>query len=181
MLSSQKYIDGECKKSGRKGRFDYLQALVTEFQDTSKKDSKLQILANLANFAYDPINYDYLRQLNVIDLYLDVLSEEVESEMSCYSIAGLCNLALDPLNKEYIIKNDGFELIISCLSSSNEETVINGITTLMALLDKQNTKEVVNEEMLDCMKQLEASDNPRLKNLATIFIQDFGTSHSSFA
>jgi len=37
MLSSQKYIDGECKKSGRKGRFDYLQALVTEFQDTSKK------------------------------------------------------------------------------------------------------------------------------------------------
>jgi len=24
----------------------------------------------LANFAYDPINYEYLRQLNVIDLFL---------------------------------------------------------------------------------------------------------------
>ena len=33
-------------------------------------DAKLQVLANLANFAYDPINYEYLRQLNVIDLFL---------------------------------------------------------------------------------------------------------------
>lgn len=32
--------------------------------------SKEQILANLANFAYDPINYGYLRQLNVIDLFI---------------------------------------------------------------------------------------------------------------
>jgi len=28
------------------------------------------VLANLSNFAYDPINYEYLRQLNVIDLFL---------------------------------------------------------------------------------------------------------------
>jgi len=33
-------------------------------------DAKLQVLANLANFAYDPINYEYMRQLNAIDLFL---------------------------------------------------------------------------------------------------------------
>jgi len=34
------------------------------------EEAKLQVLANLANFAYDPINYEYLRQLNVVDLFL---------------------------------------------------------------------------------------------------------------
>ena len=33
-------------------------------------ESKLQVLANLANFAYDPINYEHLRKLNVVDLFL---------------------------------------------------------------------------------------------------------------
>lgn len=28
------------------------------------------MLANLANFAYDPVNYDILWDLNVIDLFL---------------------------------------------------------------------------------------------------------------
>ena len=34
---------------------------------------KLQVLANLANFAYDPINYEYFRKLNVLDLFLGEL------------------------------------------------------------------------------------------------------------
>ena len=32
--------------------------------------AKEEILANLANFAYDPINYDHFRKLNVVDLFL---------------------------------------------------------------------------------------------------------------
>ncbi|XP_077019952.1 armadillo repeat-containing protein 7 isoform X3 [Tamandua tetradactyla] len=47
------------------GRLGYLQALVTEFQETESQDAKEQVLANLANFAYDPNNYGYLRQLQV--------------------------------------------------------------------------------------------------------------------
>lgn len=42
-------------------------------------DAKEQVLANLANFAYDPGNYEYLRQLQVLDLFLDSLSEENET------------------------------------------------------------------------------------------------------
>ncbi|XP_075850854.1 armadillo repeat-containing protein 7 isoform X4 [Microcebus murinus] len=61
------------------GRLGYLQALVTEFQETESQDAKEQVLANLANFAYDPNNYQYLRQLQVLDLFLDSLSEENET------------------------------------------------------------------------------------------------------
>lgn len=37
------------------------------------------MLANLANFAYDPSNYEYLRQLQVLDLFLDMLTEDNET------------------------------------------------------------------------------------------------------
>lgn len=33
-------------------------------------ESKEQVLANLANFAYDPINYEHFKKLNVVDLFL---------------------------------------------------------------------------------------------------------------
>lgn len=87
-------------------RLEYLQALVTEFQVTDSSgecnllvssyfhidfyrcffnikssfiyvaDAKEQVLANLANFAYNPQNYEYLRQLKVLDLFLDMLTED---------------------------------------------------------------------------------------------------------
>ncbi|KAJ0060317.1 hypothetical protein NL108_010120, partial [Boleophthalmus pectinirostris] len=41
--------------------------------------AKEQVLANLANFSYDPKNYDYLKDLQVIDLFLDMLTEENEN------------------------------------------------------------------------------------------------------
>lgn len=56
-------------------------------------DAKGQVLANLANFAYDPINYEYLRQLKVIDLFLDQLSEK-DALLTEFAIGGLCNLSL---------------------------------------------------------------------------------------
>lgn len=37
------------------------------------------MLANLANFAYDPRNLENLRTLQVTDLFLDMLTEENEN------------------------------------------------------------------------------------------------------
>ena len=39
-------------------------------------EAKEQVLANLANFAYDPNNLEHLKQLQVTDLFLDMLTEE---------------------------------------------------------------------------------------------------------
>lgn len=60
-------------------RFEYLQGLVTEFQDTDSEESKEQVLANLANFAYDRSNMEALRLLQVTELFLDMLTEENEN------------------------------------------------------------------------------------------------------
>ncbi|KAM5216665.1 armadillo repeat-containing protein 7 isoform 4-T4 [Hipposideros larvatus] len=74
------------------GRLGYLQALVTEFQETESQNAKEQVLANLANFAYDPSNYQYLRQLQVLDLFLDSLSEENETLVEFAIAAGMEDL-----------------------------------------------------------------------------------------
>ena len=65
-------------------------------------EHKLQIIANLANFGYDPINYQFFRTLNVIDLFLDVLAEEDQDKedkeyndtMIQFAIGGICNCCL---------------------------------------------------------------------------------------
>lgn len=42
-------------------------------------EAKEQVLANLANFAYDPKNMAHLKELQVIDLFLDMLTEDNEN------------------------------------------------------------------------------------------------------
>ena len=42
-------------------------------------EAKEQVLANLANFAYDPRNMGDLRRLQVTELFLDMLTEENEN------------------------------------------------------------------------------------------------------
>ena len=108
-------------------------------------ENKLQILANLGNFAYDPINYEYFRQLNILDLFIgkccrsdsespilhhsimyksfffysaDVVAEEDEEKMVEYAIGGICNCCLDKLNKAYLVENEGVEMVAKCLSRS---------------------------------------------------------------
>lgn len=55
-------------------------------------DSKRQVLANLANFAYDPINYPHIRAHGVIDLFIEQLGSD-DDKLSAFAAAGLCNLS----------------------------------------------------------------------------------------
>ncbi|XP_054134840.1 armadillo repeat-containing protein 7 [Melozone crissalis] len=154
------------------GRLEYLQALVTEFQVTDSTEAKEQVLANLANFAYDPSNYEYLRQLQVLDLFLDMLSEDNETLVE-FAMGGLCNLCLDKTNKEYILEANGVEPIINCLSSSNEETVVSAVTTLMFLTTPRSRTQTTALPVVECMLRFSLSANTRLSNLASIFLQDY--------
>ena len=171
MFSSQDYIDN---KTGRDdlNRFQYLQALVTEFQDTSSDDAKCQLLANLANFAYDPINYPHLKKLNVAELFLDMLSEPNEKFVE-FGIGGLCNYCLDADCKRAILENGGIQEIVNCLSSSNEETVLSAITTLIYLKDNETKAELLSEAIFECMTTYSTSSNARLANLAKTFLENF--------
>ncbi|XP_069701949.1 armadillo repeat-containing protein 7 isoform X1 [Periplaneta americana] len=164
------------RRTGKKGvgRYDYLQQLVTEFEDTNSTECKEQVLANLANFAYDPINYEFLRKLNVIDLFLDQLSEE-NTNFVQFALSGLCNLALDIENKEHILHCGGVRIVAACLSSRDEDTVLSAISTLMFLITPESKPEITTPEIVDCIFRLSRSRNTRLRNLATIFLEDYCT------
>ncbi|XP_047120990.1 LOW QUALITY PROTEIN: uncharacterized protein LOC124804739 [Schistocerca piceifrons] len=167
------------KRTGKKdaNRQEYLGQLVNEFRTTKSKEAKEQVLANLANFAYDPINYEYLRHLKVIDLFLDQLSE-ANSILLELALGGLCNLALDDENRDYILHNNGVHIISSCLSSPREETVIAAITTLIFLVTPESKLVVATPEVVSCISQLCSSPNPRITNLAKIFIEDYVSERS---
>ena len=75
MFATESYV--QSRKGGRgTSRFDYLQQLITEYQDTSKQgrvldresivEARRQIIANLANFAYDPYNYAFMIELIIV-------------------------------------------------------------------------------------------------------------------
>lgn len=152
-------------------RLEYLQNLVTEFQDTDREEAKEQVLANLANFAYDPKNFEYLRDLQVTDLFLDMLTEENENFVE-FGMGGLCNLSMAPEFRDFIVQNDGINLVTNCLSSRNEETVLSAITTLMNLITTGTQPEITKPAVLQCMMRFSLSESPRLRNLASVFLQD---------
>lgn len=77
--------------------FRYLFLFLVYFQlfffTVTFLDAKEQVTANLANFAYDPINYDFLRKSNVPDLFLYLIVSGNE-KLTLHGIAGICNLCL---------------------------------------------------------------------------------------
>jgi hypothetical protein len=51
------------------------------------------VLSNLANFAYDPINYEWLRQAGVADLLIGMLSNYKRSLAAWhYPLTHLCQM-----------------------------------------------------------------------------------------
>ncbi|KAF7705444.1 armadillo repeat-containing protein 7 isoform X1 [Silurus meridionalis] len=155
-------------------RLEYLQGLVTEFQDTDSEGSKEQILANLANFAYDPRNMEALRMLQVTELFLDMLTEENENLVE-FGIGGLCNLSMDQECRNQILQSGGIPLVTGCLSSHRDETVLSAITTLMNLTTAESRSETTDSAVVQCMLRFSLTQNPRLSNLATVFLQDYCT------
>ncbi|XP_052796106.1 armadillo repeat-containing protein 7-like isoform X2 [Mya arenaria] len=170
MFSTKSYLERKTGPYGI-GRFSYLQSLVNEYQNTDDTDSKTQIMANLANFAYDPINYEYLRALNVIDLFLDGL-EEQDDQIVEFAVGGICNACNDLQNKRHISDNGGIKLVINCLSRPSEETVLSAITSLNYLVTPDSKADIVCLPVVECMLRLSKAKNPRLKNLAAVFLQD---------
>lgn len=155
-------------------RFEYLQGLVTEFQDTDSEESKEQVLANLANFAYDRSNMEALRLLQVTELFLDMLTEENENFVE-FGIGGLCNLSMERESRDQILQSGGAPLVISCLSSNRDETVLSAITTLMNLTTAASRAETTDSAVVQCMLRFSLTQNPRLRNLALVFLQDYCT------
>lgn len=62
----------EYKTTDSQGKFGLflLSSPITSLHENWHTEAKQQVLANLANFAYDPINYNTLWDLQVVDMFL---------------------------------------------------------------------------------------------------------------
>ncbi|TYK08652.1 armadillo repeat-containing protein 7 [Cucumis melo var. makuwa] len=126
----------QAERTGKYGtpRLQYLQELVNEFQSSTSQETKERLVANLANFSYDPYNYSFLRQLNVLELFLDCMTEPNEKLIE-FGIGGICNSCVGgilefepyPANASIITQCGGIPLIIECLSSPVKNTRSLGI------------------------------------------------------
>lgn len=161
------------ERTGKYGtpRFEYLQTLVTEFQSAKDEGVKEVIAARLANFAYDPINFEFLRKLNVLELFLDCLTEENEKLIEL-GIGGICNAVADRDNAEMIVRCEGIPLIIMCLSSPVEKAVMSAMACLYYLSSGSGRSEILTPSVIGCMERYaseEESKNVNFRNLAKAF------------
>eukprot|EP00257_Ricinus_communis_P018556 XP_015577303.1 armadillo repeat-containing protein 7 isoform X1 [Ricinus communis] len=152
-------------------RLQYLQELVSQFQNASDEETKERIVANLANFAYDPYNYVFLRQLNVLELFLDCITEPNEKLVE-FGIGGVCNSCADPANAAIITQSGGIPLIIQCLSSPVRNTVNYAIGALYYLCNSSNKEEILRPEVIDVIQRYAAAEavNVSFSNLANAFL-----------
>ncbi|XP_028028571.1 armadillo repeat-containing protein 7-like [Bombyx mandarina] len=171
MFSSRAHLQKRTPKDGT-DREAYLSLLVDEYLHSSSYEAKLQVLANLANFAYDPVNYSYIRDVGVLDIFLYVLKNETIGRLIRYAIAGVCNLCLDPLNADYILTHLGLKPLFRLLKSSDTDTVADTITTLIYMYNEKTKTEITDQDVINMMSNLKTTQDLRIVNLTTVFLQD---------
>ncbi|KAL1348574.1 hypothetical protein AAHE18_07G089300 [Arachis hypogaea] len=179
-------IERQRERTGKYGspRFQYLQELVTQFQNTTDEvmsETLFQlhlILANLANFAYDPYNYNFLRQLNVLELFLDCMTEPNEKLVE-FGVGGICNCCAGKnascfslANVAIVNKFGGIPLIIQCLSSPVRNTVNYALGALYYVCNEFNKEEILKPEVIDTIKRYAAAEevSASFSNLAKAFL-----------
>ncbi|KAI6670662.1 hypothetical protein NL676_005547 [Syzygium grande] len=162
------------ERTGRYGtpRLQYLQDLVSQFQNATTEEMKEKVAANLANFAYDPYNYTFLRQLNVLELFLDCMTEPNEKLVE-FGIGGICNSCAEPANAAIITQSGGIPVVIQCLSSPVRNTVMYALGSLYYLCNASNKEEILKPEVIDLIKRYAAAGDVSINfsNLANAFLE----------
>ncbi|GAA5802791.1 hypothetical protein HPULCUR_008266 [Helicostylum pulchrum] len=138
MFQSKEYI---LKKHGQNGtdRAYYLKQLTEEYKKTDKQEAKQQVLANLANFAYDPINFNMLWDLQVVDLFLEATTSK-DPLLQEFGMGGLANICLEKRHYGYITSKASFiNDIKNCIDPTfPSNTIVNAMTTLIQLITEEN-------------------------------------------
>lgn len=164
------------ERIGRYGtpRLQYLQELVSRFQSATDEETKERIVANLANFSYDPYNYTFLRQLNVLELFLDCITEPNEKLVE-FGVGGICNCSVDPANAAIVSQCGGIPLVIQCLSSPVRNTVNYALGAIYYLCDSSTKEEILKPEVIDVIKRYAAAEtvSKSFSNMAKAFLDKY--------
>lgn len=109
MFSSHAHLKRRTPEGGIP-RPDYIEHLVEEYHTTTNigetyslerfkqftlefLEAKEQVTANLANFAYDPINWKYINESGALDVFEDCMKSPNE-RLQLHAIAGYCNICI---------------------------------------------------------------------------------------
>ncbi|KAL3527404.1 hypothetical protein ACH5RR_012060, partial [Cinchona calisaya] len=152
-------------------RMQYLQELASQFQNTTDEETKERIAANLANFAYDPFNYNFLHQLNVLELFLDCITEPNEKLVEL-GVGGIYNASADPLNAAVVMQSGGVPLVIHCLSSPVRSMMNYALGALYYLCNTSSKEDILKPEVVDVIKRYASAGavSVSFSNLAQAFL-----------
>ncbi|KAL8498437.1 hypothetical protein ACS0TY_021677 [Phlomoides rotata] len=150
------------ERTGKSGtlRLQYLQELVAQFQNALSEEIKEKIVANLGNFAYAPYNYTFFRQLNVLELFLDCLTEPNEKLVEFF------------VGRIWLVLCDGIPLVIEYVSSPVRNTVNYALGSLNYLCNATTEDDILKLEIVEAIERFAAagSVNMGFSNLAQAFL-----------
>lgn len=173
VFSSHQQLRRRVGKSGT-SRQSFIRQLLQEYQTSMSDSCKEQVLANLANFSYDPINYSYLRDGNIIDVFLTELRNPnvKDSRLPEFAISGLCNLCLDPLNRDAILNRNGIEVVsVYILFGEEKSVLLPALTTLLFLVDTTTKSLIGTPRTMERLEELCASKISEVRNTARILME----------
>ncbi|XP_035777445.1 armadillo repeat-containing protein 7-like [Anopheles albimanus] len=175
MFSTLEHLKRRTPEGGINRR-TYIQLLVDEYYETSNVEAHQQVTANLANFAYDPINWRFLQEAKAHELFYEILGERiVDRLLALHAIVGLTNISLDPGIAEYLVRSNGLKRLVELLEkySTDCEIVCNVLTCLTFLLNPERSQVLLRDQKLSSLLvHLKQNTNPRISNLAVVLSED---------
>ncbi|KAF0302496.1 Armadillo repeat-containing protein 7 [Amphibalanus amphitrite] len=150
-------------------RYLYLRDLLEELQESQQPAARQQVLANIANFAYDPRNAEHLLRLGAPRLLLARLSDP-DAALRRFAAAAVSNLCLEPRCRRALLAGGVLPALLLGLEESNPQTVAACLTTLLLLpvTDRSVWEQVDAERLTRLTVQLSGSEDRRLANLAAL-------------
>ena len=153
-------------------RYLYLRDLLQELHESPQLAARQQVLANIANFAYDPRNSAHLLRLNAPRLVLARLSDP-DAALRRFAAAAVCNLCLEPACRRALLSGGLLPALLVALEDACAQTVAAALTTLLLLpvSERSVRQQVDGERLAGRAEQLGRSEDRRLANLATLLLQ----------
>ncbi|KAL9895398.1 LOW QUALITY PROTEIN: uncharacterized protein ACN2A1_006108 [Glossina fuscipes fuscipes] len=181
MYSSHNYLKRKTPETGV-NRQEFIAHLIEEYYTTTNVEAQEQVSANLANFAYDPINWDYLKSAEGLKLFVELLQTPNEN-LQLYGIAGLCNICLDKQSHDFILQKAHLKFIQTLLvKTENLEITLNILTLIYQLLtslDAGYDKAFILT--IDILKKIKfychSVKDQRIINISTLILEDFAQRH----
>lgn len=168
MYSSNEQLKRRTPKDGIDRR-EYISLLVDEYYETNNLEAQQQVTANLANFAYDPINWNFLKQAKAHELFVEILQFSADRALLTHSAAGLCNICLDEQISEYIVCGGVLKQLQEvAVKHQDKDELLGHVLTILIYVNRQP----VSKDFKELIDSLQQHQNKKIANLATVLLED---------